>query len=135
MKYHLDSSTIIDVMRLQRNSLLNFELANIEDLAMSSIVAHELWSGANSENIGPRALATLKSFTSMIEILPFDKKAAEYSGMLVGHLSRKGIGIGNVDPMIAGHALSQGALLITGNVKHFKRVPGLQVLDWSKHEG
>ena len=96
MKYHLDSSTIIDIMRLQRNSLLNFELANIEDLAMSSIVAHELWSGANSENIGPRALSTLKLFTSMIEVIPFDKRAAEYSGMVVGQLSRKGIGIGNV---------------------------------------
>ena len=87
MKYHLDASTIIDIMRFQRNSLLNFELANIEDLAMSSIVAHELWSGANSENVGPRALSTLKLFTSMIEVIPFDKKAAEYSGMVVGQLS------------------------------------------------
>ena len=135
MKYHLDASTIIDIMRFQRNSLLNFELANIEDLAMSSIVAHELWSGANSENVGPRALSTLKLFTSMIEVIPFDKKAAEYSGMVVGQLSRKGVGIGNVDQMIAGHALSQGAVLITGNVKHFQRVPDLQVLDWSKHTG
>ena len=83
MKYHLDASTIIDIMRFQRNSLLNFELANIENLAMSSIVAHELWSGANSENIGPRALSTLKLFTSMIEVIPFDKRAAEYSGMVV----------------------------------------------------
>ena len=135
MKYHLDASTIIDVMRFHRESLLNFELANIEDLAMSSIVAHELWAGANNANIGPRALATLRLFTSMIEVIPFDKQAAESSGALVAKLTRDGIGIGNMDPMIAGHALSQEAILVTRNIKHFKRVTDLKVLDWSKHEG
>jgi tRNA(fMet)-specific endonuclease VapC len=135
MKYHLDASTIIDIMRFQRESLLNFELANIEDLAMSSVVAHELWAGANTQNAGPRAIATLRLFTSMIDVINFDKQAAEFSGDLVARLNREGVGIGNMDPMIAGHALSQGAVLITRNVKHFKRVPGLHVLDWSKHEG
>jgi tRNA(fMet)-specific endonuclease VapC len=135
MKYHLDASTIIDIMRFQRESLLNFELANIEDLAMSSVVAHELWAGANTQSAGPRAIATLRLLTSMIDVINFDKQAAEFSGDLVARLNREGVGIGNMDPMIAGHALSQGAVLITRNVKHFKRVPGLQVLDWSKHEG
>jgi tRNA(fMet)-specific endonuclease VapC len=135
MKYHLDASTIIDIMRFHRESLLNFELANIEDLAMSSVVAHELWSGANTQNSGPRAIATLRLFTSMIDVVTFDKQAAEFSGDLVARLNREGVGIGNLDPMIAGHAISQGAVLITRNVKHLKRVPGLQVLDWSKHEG
>jgi tRNA(fMet)-specific endonuclease VapC len=135
MKYHLDASTIIDIMRFQRESLLNFELANIEDLAMSSVVAHELWAGANTQSAGPRAIATLRLFTSMIDVINFDKQAAEFSGDLVARLNREGVGIGNMDPMIAGHALSQGAVLITRNVKHFKRVPGLQVLDWSNHEG
>lgn len=135
MKYHLDASTIIDIMRFHRESLLNFELAKIEELAMSSIVAHELWAGANNTNTGPRALATLRLFTSMIEVIPFDKPAAEFSGALVAKLNRDGIGIGNVDPMIAGHALSQEAVLVTRNIKHFKRVADLQVLDWSKHDG
>ena len=133
MKYHIDASTIIDIMRFQRESLLNFELANIQELAMSSVVAHELWAGANSANIGPRSMANLRLFTSMIEVIPFDKQAAEYSGNLVSELTRNGIRIGNIDPMIAGHALSQGAVLVTRNTKHFKRVPDLHVVDWSKH--
>lgn len=135
MKYHLDASTIIDIMRFHRESLLNFELAKIEELAMSSIVAHELWAGANNANTGPRALATLRLFTSMIEVIPFDKQAAEFSGALVAKLNRDGTGIGNVDPMIAGHALSQEAVLVTRNIKQFKRVADLQVLDWSKQDG
>lgn len=135
MKYHLDASTIIDIMRFQRESLLNFELASIQDLAMSSIVAHELWAGANSQNIGPRSLANLRLFTSMIEVIPFDKQASEQSGKLVVQLTREGMGIGNIDPLIAGHALSQGAVLVTRNIKHFSRVPDLAVLDWSKHDG
>jgi len=135
VKYHLDASTIIDIMRFQRESLLNFELANIQDLAMSSVVAHELWAGANNAKAGPRALDTLRLLTSMIEVIPFDQQAAEISGGLVAKLTRDGIGIGNIDPLIAGHALSQGAVLVTRNVRHFRRVRDLQVLDWSKHEG
>lgn len=133
MKYHLDASTIIDIMRFHRESLLNFELVNIEDLAMSSIVAHELWAGATKANLSPRSFDILRLFTSMIEVVPFDKQASECSGVLVAQLTRDGIGIGDVDPMIAGHALSAGAVLITRNVKHFKRVSDLHVIDWSKH--
>jgi len=92
MKYHLDASTIIDIMRFHRESLLNFELANIEDLAMSSIVAHELWAGATKANLGPRSFDILRLFTSMIEVVPFDKQASEYSGVLVAQLTRDGIG-------------------------------------------
>ena len=102
---------------------------------MSSIVAHELWAGATSQNIGPRSLANLRLFTSMIEVIPFDKQASEQSGNLVVQLTREGMGIGNIDPLIAGHALSQGAVLVTRNIKHFGRVPDLDVIDWSKHEG
>jgi tRNA(fMet)-specific endonuclease VapC len=102
---------------------------------MSSVVAHELWAGANNAKAGPRALDTLRLFTSMIEVIPFDQQAAEISGGLVAKLTRDGIGIGNVDPLIAGHALSQGAVLVTRNVRHFRRVRDLQVLDWSKHDG
>lgn len=133
MKFHLDASTIIDIMRFKRETLLNFELANIEDLSMSSVVAHELWAGATKAKLGPRALDTMRLFTSMIEVVPFDKQAAEYSGALVAQLTRDGIGIGDIDPMIAGHALSAGAVLITSNTKHFRRVSDLLVVDWSKH--
>jgi tRNA(fMet)-specific endonuclease VapC len=71
----------------------------------------------------------------MIEVIPFDKQASEQSGKLVVQLTREGLGIGNIDPLIAGHALSQGAVLVTRNTKHFSRVTDLDVLDWSKHDG
>jgi len=40
--------------------------------------------------------------------------------------------IGNNDAMIAGHAISAACILVTNNVKEFKRVPELVIEDWSK---
>ncbi len=45
-------------------------------------------------------------------------------------LESLGIMIGLMDIVIAGTALSRGALLVTNNVKEFSRVPGLRVADW-----
>ena len=132
MKLHLDTSIVIDIIRFKQDSLLQFELTNIQDIAISSIVSQELWAGTGIENRGPRAQARLKSLLAAIEILPFDSKAAERAGLLEAELRRKGQQIGFFDPLIAGHALSVGATLVTKNTKDFKRIPGLEIVDWSK---
>ena len=71
----------------------------------------------------------------MLTILPFDSSAAEIAGLLEVELTKKGTQIGHFDPLIAGHALSEGATLVTQNSKDFKRVPGLNIVDWSKTPG
>jgi tRNA(fMet)-specific endonuclease VapC len=38
--------------------------------------------------------------------------------------------IGGMDLLIAAHALSLDATMVTNNLGHFKRVPGLKVTDW-----
>jgi tRNA(fMet)-specific endonuclease VapC len=68
----------------------------------------------------------------MLTVTPFGAEAAETAGLLELELSKKGTQIGVFDSLIAGHALSEGATLVTQNVKDFKRVPGLEIVDWSK---
>ena len=132
MRYHLDTSTVIEIIRFRQDALLKFELTKLEDMAISSIVAHELWAGTSSQKLGPRSTKSLEQLLSMLTIVPFGAAAAETAGLLERELSRKGTQIGVFDSLIAGHALSEGATLVTQNVKDFRRVPGLLVADWSK---
>ena len=46
-------------------------------------------------------------------------------------LTPGGASIGDFDEMIAAHALSVGAVLVTGNVRHFSRVEGLRLESWT----
>jgi tRNA(fMet)-specific endonuclease VapC len=62
--------------------------------------------------------------------LPFDQKAAYEYGLVRSHLERKGMIIGNMDMMIAAHARSIPAIIVTDNVKEFERVPDLSVENW-----
>ena len=51
-------------------------------------------------------------------------------GDLRANLERRGTPIGSLDTMIAAHALSQQALLISNNTREFSKVPDLQLDNW-----
>ena len=62
--------------------------------------------------------------------MPFDAAAVWSYGDLRAALERRGTPIGSLDAMIAAHALSQQALLVTNNTREFAKVPGLQLDNW-----
>lgn len=65
-----------------------------------------------------------------LEIAVFDAPAAGYFGQIRAELARDGKSIGPYDMMIAGHARSLGLVLVTNNVREFRRVSGLRVENW-----
>jgi tRNA(fMet)-specific endonuclease VapC len=65
----------------------------------------------------------------------FDVAAAEHYGDLRAELERRGQTIGPLDLLIAAHARSLGATLVTGNTREFRRVPKLAVLSWRGRRG
>lgn len=71
-------------------------------------------------------------FLSPITVLDFHAQAAEEYGKIRAELERKGTPIGSMDLLIAGHARSEGLILVTNNTREFKRVEGLQVEDWAQ---
>lgn len=135
MKYHLDTSAVLDVLAWQRESLLNFELTPIQDIAVSTIVVHELLQGAQDSGSGSRSKKLLDRFLKTVEVIPFRVTDAEVSAQITKYLNKQGKPIGNLDPFIAAQAIAADAMLVTRNIKHFKRIPNLQITDWSKHTG
>jgi tRNA(fMet)-specific endonuclease VapC len=74
--------------------------------------------------------AQLDEMLGVIRLLPFDRQAAEASARIRAELEALGKPIGPIDTLIAGTALATGATLVSHNVKEFRRVPGLRVIDW-----
>lgn len=96
--------------------------------AVSVLTLHELRFGAENSRRPEENHRLLSAFLSKLRVLDFDTMAAEESAK-IRHESKKQP-IGPVDCLIAGHARSLGATLVTRNVKEFRRVPGLKVVAW-----
>lgn len=67
---------------------------------------------------------------SSLRVLPFDRSAAEVYGSLRVELERRGERLDDPDLRIASIALSRDLTLVSGNVRHFERIPGLRVENW-----
>ena len=72
----------------------------------------------------------IEAFLENVEVLPFDPPAAREAGEIRAHLTEAGTLIGAYDLLIAGHARSLGAMLVTNNVREFSRVRDLRLENW-----
>ena len=90
----------------------------------------ELRSGIARRDEAVRLHRIVQEFLRIAPVLPWDAHAALRHGDLCAHLKTGGTPIGDFDEMIAAHALSVGAIIVTGNAKHFARVPGLVLDNW-----
>lgn len=124
--YLLDSSVCVMILRGRTAAT---DLPAPPAAAISGIVAAELWAGARKANRAsePERLEELLGFFS---VLDFTELAARAYGEIRADLERKGTLIGPLDLLIAAHARSLGATLITLNAREFKRVKGLKVQAW-----
>lgn len=119
-----DSDVLIDFLRGKGPGVerIAIELGTGR-LHTTTINAFELISGARTAK-DQQKVATL---LAALHVLPLDLAAAERGALVRRDLEASGHGIGTADYLIAGICLAHGAVLITGNSKHFERVPGLKL--------
>lgn len=99
-------------------------------LAISTIVLHELFYGAERSDRREYQRQYVAEFADNLTVLKFDREAALHAAQIKADLAVKGQLIGPNDLLIAGHARSLGLKLITGNLREFNRVDGLRCEDW-----
>ncbi len=107
-----------------------FKQLNLNDIAISSITLFELNAGAHKSERGKENLLRLEQFASLIQVLPFDAKAAVQAGQLRQNLYKRGLPIGDMDLLIAAHALALEATLVSNNLREFERVEKLITVNW-----
>lgn len=133
MRFLLDTNTIIALLGKKSDALTQRFLECSEgDIAVPSIVAHELFFGAYKSQKVSFNLETIRLLLRDFDVLPFDEEDSREAGELRAELKIIGKPIGPYDVLIAGQARARGLILVSNNVREFERVPGLQLEDWMK---
>jgi len=131
MKYLLDTNICIALIRYKPAALLQQLISHQPgDVGISSITLAELVHGAEKSAQLERNMSALQQFLLPLELADFDQRAALAYGKIRAELERGGQIIGSMDMLIAAHAISLDAILVTNNIREFQRVNGLTLEDW-----
>ena len=99
------------------------------ELCISAIALAELRYGAE-RRASAKLTRDLGDITRIIAVVPFDASCATQYGRVTSELAFRGTPIGQMDSMIAAHALTLDLTLVTNNLKHFSRVANLRLENW-----
>lgn len=128
--YMLDTNTVSHLFRRHPNVLVNIQQVKPSDVCISSITEAELLYGI-AKRQSKTLKATVAAFLDSVTLQAWDSEAAECYGKLRAKMEKKGHVMGALDQLIAAHALSLGAILVT-NDKAFSMAPALSIEDWTK---
>lgn len=132
--YLLDTDILSNLMKQSPSSALLVKVAQVppEQQFTSSITFGELVYGAHrmKERTAVLLEKIEKALLPNLPILPFDAHAAQRYGEMRADLELRGTPIGDADMRIAAIALSQNLKVVTGNERHFRRVPELEIENW-----
>ncbi len=132
MLYMLDTNICSYIIRNKPQSIKT-KLQEVEQnhtVALSSIVVSELLYGATKKD-SPKLMRIVSAFIDNFIIYDYSKVSAQSYANIHTDLEKKGQIIGANDLLIASHALSLGAVLVTNNTREFERVEKLGLEDWS----
>ena len=129
----LDSCVCIDFLR--GNLKKGYDLMSKSDprlFKIPSVVQAELLLGAAKSNNPDTNRFFVEQFLLPFDILPFDSRCAREYASIRSYLEKEGKKIGPNDLMIASIARAHNAVLVTHNMREFKRVPGIELEDWAE---
>jgi len=129
--YMLDTSMCIYVLN-DHSDQMRRKFKAVKNLCISAVTYAELCFGVENgkPSLKHQRREQLDAFARLLLIEALGQDVGWYYGRIRSQLKRQGKLIGNNDLFIASHALSLGAVLVTNNVREFKRVPDLTVENW-----
>ena len=131
--YLLDTDTII--YALKGNEAVKAHLLKFADApkALSVITFGELIFGARKSQRVHENLAKVHHIKEMFSVIDVTPAVMEIFGELKATMQSNGINVADFDLLIGSTALCMNYTIVTNNVKHFSKIPGLKVANWSKH--
>jgi len=105
----------------------------IEDIAISAVTEAELLYGLAKRNHPAALTERVRQFLLRVDILEWDRHAAQAYGDLRAQCERNGVTLAPLDMMIAAHALAADAILVTRD-KAFSHIPQpFKLEEWATH--
>lgn len=132
MIYLIDTDIIIYSLKNQPNVQNNFRLHSNDIKTISVITYGELALGAKKSRDRQKNMATVRRLSELFPVIDVTKSIMESFAELKAELQRQGNIIEDMDLIIAATAITMNYTLVTNNEKHFSRIPGLKIENWSQ---
>ncbi|OPY64959.1 MAG: tRNA(fMet)-specific endonuclease VapC [Syntrophorhabdaceae bacterium PtaU1.Bin034] len=131
MIYMLDTNICSYILKNHPSTVkARFDEVGADALAISTVVLAELYYGAARHQKSAVIRREIDDFASRLAVIPWDEQAADHYGIIRAALEKQGTPVGAMDMMIAAHARSLMATLVSNNVRHFEFVPELLLVNW-----
>lgn len=133
MTFMIDTNVCIHLLNRStgyKNIISKINGKPYEQVVISSITLAELKYGIAKSVKKESNRTKLEFFLFHFECLPFDAETTTCYGIIRSQLETRGTPIGPLDMLIAAHALSLSATIVTNNVREFERVDGLAIENW-----
>ena len=130
MTYMLDTDTVSLLMRKNPSVMDNLVKHEDDEICISAISYAELRFGLEKKG-SERFFYEANVILGKISIIDFNDSQSERYGKIRLRLEKSGMPLGDMDMLIAAAALSAGAILVSHNIRHFGRIEGIKVEDWS----
>lgn len=131
--YMLDTNTASAALRGDAGLDERLQRLDPAQWCISAITRAEMRYGVALKPEATKLARYVEAFLQASTTAPWDRAAADAHGVLRARLRRAGTPIGDFDEMIAAHALSLGAVLVTDNTRHFQKVDGLTLENWVRN--
>ena len=131
-RYMLDTDMCSYIIKEHPESVRQrFQTLAMEQLCVSVVTYAELIYGVERSSSKQINRPIIEDFVRHLDVMDWDTEAADQYGVIRAALEPAGTPIGAMDMMIAAHAKSIKAVLVTNNQKHFTKVKGLKTDNWT----
>jgi len=130
--YLLDTDTVIYILKGHPTVKQNLQRYLHDPVKLCVITLLELYYGACKSQRVTSNSAKIRTLESALEILPVGQEIVEIFGTEKAKLERRGTPLEDFDLVLGCCALAHNLTLVTNNVKHFKRIEGLRVVNWAE---
>ncbi len=134
----LDTNVMVDLINGRRPDVrMRYDEAKRsgDTLATSSLAVQELLFGAIISRRPQVQLRAAEELLSELDVVDWSENDAMAAAQLRAEFRRRGNSFRYVDMLIAGQAIARKWTLVSANMRHFNRVNGLAVLDWTSEPG
>ena len=135
MKFVLDTNTVSALMKGDAKVIGRLRTIAKGDVTVPQPVFGEIAYGIARLPASRRRERLRERFETLRRELrraPWTDAVTDRFGEIKAALERKGQRIEDLDAAVAAHALAESATLVTGNLDHMQRVPGLKAEDWAR---
>lgn len=129
--YMLDTDTFSYLVSGRRPAVRKQVARHQKAIVLSAITLAESLFGAR-KNGSQKLLSVISLFREIFPVQPWNSDAAEVYSKIRAEMEGRGQPIGNMDMLIAASAIASGCTLVTNNERHFRRVPGLTLANWTQ---